>query len=88
MTNDLMTNVCSHTHHFFVRLLAFVCKCIQVDIKLGHQVDEDIDPSFGLKEFIQHHYFLILQYAVAALKGSSFITDDVAGFFNHFFDLV
>ena len=38
-----------------------------------------------LKEFIQHNYFFILQYAIATLESTSFITQNIASFFNNSF---
>jgi hypothetical protein len=58
------------------------------DLQLRDNVDQGTDAAFEGQKFIQHHYFPLFKDAVAALKITSFIADDVSHFIQYPFDLI
>ncbi len=72
-------------HQFFIRFSGFRRKQFGGYAQLGNDIDKRIDPSLHGKEFIQHHYFFLLQYAIPALKGAAFIADNVLCFIEQLF---
>ena len=77
-------SIAINSNHFIIQFLAFVGKCIKVDIQLRHQVNEGIYPAFGLKKFIEYDHFSFLQNTITTLKCASFITDNITAFFMIF----
>jgi len=58
------------------------------DPELGNDVDKCADTAFSLQELIQDDHFSLFQYAITALKSTSFIAYDIFGFIQHFFYLI
>ena len=56
-----------------VHTLGFFREDICVDLQLGDQVDQGIDTTLCLQEFIENDYFSEFKDTVAALKSTSFI---------------
>jgi hypothetical protein len=77
-----------HAHDLIKHLLALERERIKIDIELGHQVDQRIDPALGLEEFIEHHHFLFAQDTIAALECAPFITDHITAFLHDPFYLI
>lgn len=67
-------------YYFVVKFLAFVREFVELYIQLRYQLDQRIDPAFGVKKFIQHYDSFLLQDTVPALKSTSFITDRIFRF--------
>ena len=75
-------------HDFVVHFLAFVRQRVEADIKLRNEVNQRVDSSFGLEEFINNNHALGLQDTIATLEVTAFVPDHITGFFGDAFDFV
>ncbi len=63
-------------------------KLVELYIELWYQFYECIDASFGIEEFIQHHYFFLFKNAIAALERPSFVANGVFRFTEYILQLI